>query len=97
MGKSKIEQKQEEIQHLDTATQAIIKRLNKNDQRLRFSALLAISLLMVVGVFGIYKQNQIANKNKEHIDCIIKLFTTPTSSGQTRRIIDLESCQIKVT
>lgn len=97
MALSKIQKKQEEIKHLDAATQAIIKRLNKNDQRLRLSALVAIGLLLAVGVLGIYRQNQIANANKNHIDCIVKLLSTPSATGQTRRIINLESCQIKVS
>lgn len=55
------------------------------------------TILFVVGVVGIVYQNQIARSNKSHIDCIVKLLATPASSGQTRHIANLSTCQIKVS
>jgi hypothetical protein len=97
MSKTKLEQKTIEIQHLDTATQAIIHRIDKNDRRLRLSAYSFMSVLLIVGVIGIFYQNHLANQNKQHIDCIVKLFTTPAPSGTKLRFIQNPSrtCNIK--
>lgn len=97
--KTNLIKKQEEIAHLDAATQAIIQRLNKNDRRLQFWAFLSLSLLLVVGLFGIFKQNQIANANKGHIDCIVKLLATPLPEGAKGRVLSNPSttCNIRFT
>lgn len=98
--KTKLEKKQEEIQHLDSATQAIIIRLNKSDKRLKVTAFLVIILFLIVGVIGILYQNHYALQNKNHIDCIIKDLSTPQKPGTTHKYIDYQSqlssdCKIK--
>lgn len=99
MIKTKIDKKNEEIKHLDAATQAIIQRLNKSDTKLRVSGFVAVILLLAVGIAGILYQNHIANQNKQHIDCIVKLFTTPLPSNATSRTIQNPSttCDIRFT
>lgn len=101
MSKSKLEKKQEEIKHLDEATQTIIRRIDKNDRRLRLSAYLLLSILLIVGIVGIYYQNHIAAQSKNHIDCIIKDLSTPVSPGTTKHIdyrsVLNKDCKIKFT
>lgn len=101
MTKTKLDKKNEEIKHLDMATQAIIMRLNKSDSRLKISAFILIVVLLATGVIGILYQNHYALQNKNHIDCIIKDLSTPTSPG-TSKHIDYQSvlnkdCKIKFT
>lgn len=97
--KSKLDQKREEIQHLDIATQAVINRIDKNDRRLRTWGFFTLLLLLAVGVIGIYRQNSIAIANKKHIDCIIKDLATPQRPGTTHKYIaNLQTdCNIKFT
>lgn len=99
IAKSKVDRKNEEIKHLDEATQEIIKRLNKSDRRLKISAFILVIVLLAVGVIGILYQNHYALQNKNHIDCIIKDLSTPASPGTTKHI-DYQSvlnkdCKIK--
>lgn len=100
MSKSKLDQKHLEIQHLDTATQAIIAKIDKNDRRLRLSAYLLLSILLIVGIVGIFYQNHIATQSKNHIDCIIKDLATPQPAGTNHKYIDIQTslssnCKIK--
>lgn len=100
--KTKLQKKQEEIKHLDSATQAVITRINQNDRRLRISGFFAICVLLLVGITGIFYQNHLASQNKKHIDCIIKDLATPppknTPPDARKYIANLETdCQIKFT
>lgn len=97
--KDRLAKKQEEIKHLDAATQAVISRIDKNDRRLRAWGFFTLALLLVVGIVGIYKQNSIASANKKHIDCIIKDLATPQKPGTSHKyIVNLQTdCNIKFT
>lgn len=95
--KTKLAQKKEEISALDAATNQLLHSIRRKDTWFRRMFVVTWTILFAVGIFGIYKQNQIASANKQHIDCIIKLFTTPSAPGQVRHIARLETCQIKVT
>lgn len=59
----------------------------------------AFLVLLAAAVFGIIEQDRIANQNKQHIDCIVKLFTTPLpSTAKSRTIINPSStCNIQFT
>lgn len=94
---TKLDRKREEIQHLDEATQTIIRRIDKNDRRLRLSAYTFMTILLAIGVIGILYQNHIATKNQQHIDCIVKLLATPQKPGTTHKFITdaSETCNIK--
>lgn len=99
---TKLEQKKSDIQHLDEATQAIIMQIDKNDRRLRLAGFFTLSLLLIVGIVGIFYQNHIATQNKQHIDCIIKDLSTPQKPGTDHKYIDYPSvlskdCNIKFT
>lgn len=99
IAKSRIDKKNEEIKHLDVATQAIILRLNKSDKRLKISAFVLVIILLATGVVGIFYQNHYALKSTQHIDCIIKDLSTPVKPGTTKHI-DYQSvlnkdCKIK--
>ena len=99
VARTKLAKKQEEIQHLDTATQAIVQRIDKNNSRLLFSGFLTLIILLAVGIIGIYYQNKLATQNKQHIDCIIKLSETPLpSDSRSKFITDLNNtCKINFT
>lgn len=81
---------------LDSETQALLKSVKNKNTKATIAFVVCWSILLMVGVAGIYRQNQIAQSNQRHIDCIVKLLATPSKTGQTRHIIDLSTCQIKV-
>ncbi len=97
--KSKLDQKTIEIQHLDQATQSILLKIDINDRRLRLSAYAFMSLLLIIGIAGIFYQNHLATESKRHIDCIIKLSETPIPKDAHSRYIAINTinntCQIK--
>lgn len=95
--KTKLEQKKDEIAHLDLATQSIINSIQNKDKWFRRFAYFTLSLLILVGVIGIYKQNVIAAQNQKHIDCIVKLFTKPLPpQAHSRQIVNASTtCNIK--
>lgn len=82
---------------LDEATQALIQSIEAKDRRFRRWFILSWTVLLVIGIAGIYRQNDIASQNQKHIDCIVKLFTTPLpASAHSRQIANPStSCNIK--
>lgn len=82
---------------LDNETQALLASVRKKNALATVAFVVCWSILLLVGILGIYRQNQLATANQKHIDCIVKLLATPSHSGQTRRIFDLSTCQIKVS
>lgn len=99
MTKTRLLQASEQVERLDKTTQEIISTIESKDRRFRFWGYLSLTLLLIVGVVGIYKQNEIATKNQQHIDCIVKLFTTPLPANERSRTIQNPSstCDIKFT
>lgn len=84
---------------LDKETQELLASVrNKNTKALRWFVA-SWTILFIVGVAGIFYQNEIANANKQHIDCIVKLFTTPLPANDRARSIanPSTSCDIKFT
>ena len=89
-----------ELTLLDKATREIIYKIDKNDRRLRLSAYTFMSILLIVGIIGIFSQTHLAQQNKNHIDCIIKDLSTPLPPGDKARVIDYQTrlqadCKIK--
>lgn len=97
MTKPKVKQAADKAHAIDEATQETLGNVaKKNNLAIRWF-IICWTILLLVGVSGIVYQNEIARANKSHIDCIVKLLATPTTSGQTRHIVNLASCQIKVS
>lgn len=96
MTATQVAQKSNQAAVLDAETQSVLHSLREKDRRFRFTATAFFLILFSVGVLGIYYQNELANQNKNHIDCVVRLFTTPVSPGQGRYIKDLNSCHIQV-
>jgi len=80
-------QKSKEAHNINQAAQELIDKIHDKDRRLTFWATTFFSVLFIVGIVGIYYQNKIANQNKQHIDCIVKLFTTPLPPNARTRVI----------
>ena len=79
---------------LDQATQALITSIEIKDARFRRYLLVFWTLLFLVAVVGIYNQNVLANKSKQHVDCIVKLLTS--SDRNSKVITDPNgNCNIK--
>lgn len=93
---AQVEQQSSQAAALDAETQALLHSLREKDRRFRITATIFFLILFGVGVLGIYYQNELASQNKGHIDCIVRLFTTPVKPGQGRYINDLKSCHIQV-
>lgn len=82
MTQSKVIEKSRQAHELNDVTESILKDIRTKDIKFRTSLILTLIVLLGLGVFGIYKQNEIANQNKAHIDCIVKLFTSPTRATE---------------
>lgn len=91
---------------LDDTIQEILARQDHKDRRFRFSAYTLLGLLLILGILlllrlntSINLQNKIAIKNQQHIDCIVKLFTTPLPASAHARTISNPSttCDINFT
>lgn len=99
MTPNKVERASDKAYTLDKETQKLLTSVrNKNTKAIRWF-IVSWTLLFVVGVTGILYQNDIARSNKQHIDCIVKLFTTPLPAGARARSISNPSttCNIKFT
>lgn len=82
---------------LDEASQTLRASAKKKWNRAMVLGGGAFLILFVLAVSGLFYQNYISIQSKNHIDCIVKLLATPSKSGQTRRIVNLSTCQIKVS
>lgn len=91
-----VRQKERELEVLPKATQDILNDIRMKDRRFRiFMNICVVIILLLVGV-GLVYQNKLATQSKDHLDCIVKMFTTPAKPGQSRHIVNLQKCQIKV-
>lgn len=97
MGKTLLEKKSKEVLVLDSTTRELLRSIEHKDSRRRFWATVAFLCLITVGIIGIYRQNQLADQNKQHIDCIVKLLATPQRPGTTHKFISdpVQTCNIK--
>lgn len=97
MTKNKVQMASAHVKALDEETQTLISDVRaKNSKALRWF-FVSWTILFILAITGLYQQNRLASQNKSHIDCIVKLLATPASSGQTRHIANLSTCQIKVS
>lgn len=82
---------------LDDTIQERLAKQDAQDKKFRISAYILLGLVLILGVVGVYRQNQIATENQKHIDCIVKLFTTPLPATAHSRAITNPSttCNIK--
>lgn len=79
---------------LTDATAGLIAKIEKANYRARVVGAVTIFLVLVlvgIGVAGIYRQNQIAVENKNHIDCIIKDLSMPLPAAAKARVIDYQA------
>jgi len=87
----------EKVSVLNKETRQTLYNVKHKNNLALIGFIISWSILLTVGVVGIYRQNQIAYQNKAHIDCIVKLLATPAKPGQTRHIANLATCNIKVS
>lgn len=99
MAPKQVSIKSAQAHKLNEATEELISSIQHKDKRLRMWAIISWTVLLSVGVGGIYRQNQIAQQNKSHIDCIVKLLATPLPKGQVHKVISDASntCNINFT
>lgn len=89
--------KTKEAYTLNAEIQAILDSQKRKFNLFYFFLVLFYTSLLIVGMFGIYKQNQIAQQNKNHLDCIIKLSETPLGPTDRAKYIDNlnNTCQVR--
>lgn len=106
VSKQRLDAKAREVKTLDTATQDLLKSVKKKNNRALLAAIIAFSLLFLVGVItlvfvlkGINRQNQLAQQNTNHIDCIVKLLATPLPSNKEHKVIEYlgATCKVRFT
>lgn len=97
MTESKVSTASAKAHSLDETTQHLRKSAKRKYNIALILGSIAFLILLAVGVIGVVKQNQIANKNKTHIDCIVKLLATPQKPGTSHKFISdaSQTCDIK--
>lgn len=82
---------------LDEETQALLHSVRRKNSKALIWFVVCWTILFLLAVVGIYKQTQIANQSKNHIDCIVKLFSTPTPKDTRTKFISnaYTTCNIK--
>lgn len=97
MGDAALELKSKQVKVLDESLQAKLGSIDNNIKKHRFWQNVALASLLVLAVASFGYQDYLFQQQKKHTDCIVKLLATPSRAGQTRRIADLSTCQIKVS
>lgn len=84
---------------LDQETRALLGTAKKKNTQVFLIAIFFYTVLLVLGILGIYRQNQIAAQNKGHIDCIVKFLTAPIPAGSTHKVISdpVGACNVRGT
>lgn len=98
----KVKKAADKAHYLDAETRHILSAIKSKNNKALAWFIISWSILLAVGVSGIYRQNQIAIQNKKHIDCIIKDLATPPPKGASpnakKYIENLSTdCNIKFT
>lgn len=92
MNDTLINKKSAKAHDLDKTTQDIISRQAAKDRNFRFWCYFSLSVVLLLLVLSIYRQNQIASENKQHIDCIVRLFAQPNRANKV--ISNVSECRI---
>lgn len=97
MTKSKVKVASEHVKVLDEETQTLLDSVRNKNRKALTWFVVCWTILFLLAVGGIYKQTQIANQSKDHIDCIVKLFSTPTPQGSRTKFISdaYTTCNIR--
>lgn len=99
----KVEKAANKAHALDEAGQMLRESARKKWNKSLIAFIACFLILFALGVASyvrinqsVNKQNDIAQENKQHIDCIVKLFTTPLpTTARTRTISNASStCNI---
>lgn len=99
MSPSKLNAAANKAHVLDDATQKLLGDVKRKNNRATRWFVISWTVLLLVGIGGIFYQNYIANANKRHIDCIVKLLASPLPAGARARVLTNPSttCNIKFT
>lgn len=99
MSPSKLNAAADKAHVLDDATQKLLGEAKRKNNRATRWFIASWTVLLLLGLVGIFYQNHIATANKQHIDCIVKLLATPLPPGTRARILTNASttCNIKFT
>lgn len=76
---------------------AEVARKNRSFRAWATISLVALFATLTLSVVAIYQQNHLANQSKTHLDCIVKLFSTPIPADKKTRFISdpNNTCGIK--
>lgn len=96
---AKVKKAADKAHYLDQETRATLTAVRKKNSKAVTWFIISWTILLLVGLGGIYQQNRIANQNKKHIDCIVKLLASPLPIGARARVLTNPSttCNIKFT
>lgn len=92
-----LEKKSKEVKVLDETTKELLASIEHKDSRRRFWSTVAFVALLVAILLSILYQFRLATQSKNHIDCIVKLFSTPIpKDSRTKFISDAyTTCNIR--
>lgn len=95
---SKVQLAAERAHLLDTETQTVLRNVRSKSNKAIWWFVACWTILFILAIGGLIYQNRIANSNRQHIDCIVKLLATPQKPGTTHKFIsNLSECNIKFT
>lgn len=97
MNHKKSDAASEKAKILNAETRTVIDNAKKKNNRAVFVLAICYAILVAVGIAGIYQQNRIAQQNKQHIDCIVKLLATPLPANQQHKVIDYLGGECHIT
>lgn len=99
MTDTKIKKAADKAHYLDSETRELLGNVRKKNSRALMWFTISWSIVVLIGVIGIIRQDQIAEENQHHIDCIVKLFSTPLPVNAHSRVIKKPSstCDIQFT
>lgn len=94
---SKVQTASNKADVLDKETQAVLSHVRRSNTKALRWFTVCWTILLLLGIFGIYKQVEIGVHSQQHIDCIVKLLATPQKPGTTHKFISdaSETCNIK--
>lgn len=87
MTETKVKKAADKAHYLDEQTRQVLTNVRKKNSKAVTWFIVSWTILLVLGIGGIVQQNRIANQNKKHIDCVVKLFTVPLPIGARSRTL----------
>lgn len=97
MTQSKVNQASKQANVLNEETRKVLDNAKKKNTKALVVGMIFYTILLLTILGGYVYQDILANQNKKHIDCIVKLLASPLPPGSRARVLTNPSttCNIK--